>query len=338
MEPPIILYHYEGSPFSAKIVWALAIKKLKWTSVIVPLINRRPLLQLLVHGYRRIPVLQIGSDIFVDTKMILEELERRYPEPSIYPKRNGSDKSDRGIGFVISIWADSYFYGSTFNLLPFGSKDSSTPKIFTTKEFIEDRSSLIGLPIKVEVPLSKRLYHVDRIKTNLEWIELQLSDDREWFLDTPYPGIADIHVAMNLWFINYLGLIKDVMNSKLYPKTFSWLDRFLKYIKSNEIKPKKISGEEALEIAKKFKPFNEGKMRIEQDQKEKERKLGENVFVEPDDYGKIPVKGKIVSLGSRTIGIRPHDVDKTGIEVVIWFPRAGYKFKPDKGLIGVGKL
>ncbi|GBC08164.1 hypothetical protein RclHR1_07940003 [Rhizophagus clarus] len=79
--------------------------------------------------------LQIGSDIFVDTKMILEELERRYPEPSIYPKRNGSDKSDRGIGFVISIWADSYFYGSTFNLLPFGSKDSSTPKIFTTKEF-----------------------------------------------------------------------------------------------------------------------------------------------------------------------------------------------------------
>jgi hypothetical protein len=100
------------------------------------------LLQPLVHGYRRIPVLQIGSDIYVDTRLIMEELERRYkkqskqeksqnkctnvkkiylserftfyfffenyryPEPSIFPKRNGSDKSDKGIGLAMSTWTD----------------------------------------------------------------------------------------------------------------------------------------------------------------------------------------------------------------------------------------
>ncbi|CAB4476042.1 hypothetical protein RhiirA5_362496 [Rhizophagus irregularis] len=340
MEPPIILHHFEGSLFSQKIVWTLSIKKLKWTSVIVSPINKqRPLLQLLVHGYRRVPILQIGSDIFIDTKLIMEELERRYPEPSIFPKRNGSDKSDKGLSLAMSTWVDNYIFSSTFILLPIGSKEPSKPKLFSTKEFVEDRSSLIGAPINVEKRASERSYHLDKIRISLDWIELQFSDDRDWFLDTPYPGIADIHVAMNLWFYDILQIAKEVANSKLYPKTYSWLSRFLKYVKSNGIKPEKISGEEALEVAKKFKPFNGGKMKIEQDPNDiNKRKLGDNVIIVPDDYGKTPVTGKIVSLSNSRIGIRPHGVDKTGIEVVTWFPRAGYVIKPDNGLIGVGKL
>lgn len=216
--------------------------------------------------------------------------------------------------------------------MPFGSKDPSTPKLFSEKGFIEDRSLLIGAPINIERFSSLRPYYIDKVRTNLEWIELQFSDDRDWFLDTPYPGIADIQVAMNLWFYDFFQIAKEVANSKLYPKTYSWLSKFLKYIKSNGIGPEKISGEEALEIAKKFKPFNEGKMKIEQDPNDKKRKLGDNVIIKPDDYGKIPVKGKIVSLSSRIIGIRPHGADKTGIEVVIWFPRAGYVINPDNGL------
>ncbi len=161
---------------------------------------------------------------------------------------------------------------------------------------------------------------------------MQFSDDnREWFLDTPYPSVADIHVAMSIWFLGIIQGAKEITKPNLYPKTYSWLDRFLKYTESNGIKPKRIGGEEALEIAKKFKPFNDGKREVEQDQKDTRRKLGDNVIIEPDDYGKIPVKGKIVSLGDRMIGIRPHDVDKTGIEVVVWFPRAGYRIKPDNG-------
>jgi hypothetical protein len=218
--------------------------------------------------------------------------------------------------------------------LPFGSKDPSLPKIFNTKEFIEDRASLMGAPLNVERLSSMKSYHIDRVRMNLEYIELQLSDDREWFLDTIYPGIADIHVVMNIWVLNSYQIAKEVANSKLYPKTYSLFNRFLKYVKKNEIKPEKISGEEALEIAKKFKPFNGGKMKIEQDQKEKKRKLGDNIIIKPDDYGKIPIKGKIVSLNNRVIGIRPHNVDKTGIEVVMWFPIIGYMIKPDN----VGKL
>jgi len=212
--------------------------------------------------------------------------------------------------------------------MPFYSKDPSIPKVWSLKEFIQDRVSLFGSPITSETINSARPYNGDKIRSNFEWIELQFSDDREWFLDTQTPGIADIHVAMNIWFLKRL---REVTNPELYPKTYSWLKRFIKYIKSIEIKPKKISGEEALEIAKKFKPFNGCKMNIEQDLKDTQKKLGDSISIEPDDYGKIPVKGKIVSLGDRMIGIRPHDVDKTGIEVVVWFPRAGYRIKPDNG-------
>ncbi|CAG8510283.1 6921_t:CDS:2 [Funneliformis caledonium] len=292
----------------------------------------RPLLQPLTHGYRRIPVLQIGSDIFVDTASIIEELERRYPEPTLFPKRNGSDKSDRGLGLAISMWTDRYFLPSILGIFPYDSKDPSMPKLFSSKEFKEDRSSLLGTPVKPEILLQARQYNVDKIRSNFEWVELQFSDDdREWFLDTPYPSIFDIHVATNIWFLGVIQGAKDVLNPNLYPKTYSWYRKFLKYVKSNGIKPKKISGEEALEIAKKFKPLNDGERKVEQDQKDATRKLGDNVAIQPDDYGKIPVKGKIVSLGDRIIGIRPHDVDKTGFEVVIWFPRAGYRIKPDNG-------
>src|SRR5437016_1382803 len=118
--------------------------------------------------------------------------------------------------------------------LSFTSKDPATPKLFTTKEFIKDRESLIRSPINLEKMALQRPYLIDQIRSSLEWIELQFSEDnREWFLDTPYPSIADLHVAMIIWFLNIFQSANEVTNPNLYPKTFSWLNRFLQYIKMN---------------------------------------------------------------------------------------------------------
>src|ERR1043165_206178 len=134
--------------------------------------------------------------------------------------------------------------------MPFDSKGPSTPKV--SKKFIEDR---VGIPIDLEQLPLIRSYFVDQARSNFEWIELQFSDDdREWFLDTPHPSIADIHVAMNVWFLGVIRGAKEITNPNLYPKTYSWFNRFLKYIESNGTKAKRIGGEEALEIAKRFKP------------------------------------------------------------------------------------
>ena len=46
----------------------------------------------------------------------------------------------------------------------------------------------------------------------------------------------------------------------------------------------------------------------------------------PDDYGKVPVRGEIVSLSAQHIAIRRSD-ERAGA-VVVHFPRAGFLVVP----------
>ena len=50
------------------------LKGLAWRSVIQPTIMPKPDLTPLTGGYRRIPVLQIGADVYCDTQVILAEI------------------------------------------------------------------------------------------------------------------------------------------------------------------------------------------------------------------------------------------------------------------------
>jgi hypothetical protein len=56
------------------------------------------------------------------------------------------------------------------------------------------------------------------------------------------------------------------------------------------------------------------------------RKPGDRVAVMPDDYGRDPVVGTIVSLGPQEIAIARTD-PRVG-EVVVHFPRAGFWVVP----------
>ena len=79
----MILHHYPTSPFSEKVRVAFGIKGLAWKSVIIPRILPKRDLMPLTGGYRKTPVLQIGADIYCDTQLILREIERRAPEPTL---------------------------------------------------------------------------------------------------------------------------------------------------------------------------------------------------------------------------------------------------------------
>jgi len=56
------------------------------------------LLEPLTHGYRRIPIMQIGNNVYCDTAVILDELERRYP--------GDEDSHVRGLSDMVSTWVD----------------------------------------------------------------------------------------------------------------------------------------------------------------------------------------------------------------------------------------
>ena len=84
-----ILHHFEASPFSEKIRVIFGFKRIAWQSVLIPRIMPKPDLVPLTGGYRRTPVMQIGADIFCDTQIITREIERRFPEPTLFPGGNG---------------------------------------------------------------------------------------------------------------------------------------------------------------------------------------------------------------------------------------------------------
>ena len=78
----IILHHYAVSSFSEKIRKLFALKQLAWHGVEQPIIAPKPDLTPLTGGYRRIPVLQLGADVYCDTALIARVLETVAPEPS----------------------------------------------------------------------------------------------------------------------------------------------------------------------------------------------------------------------------------------------------------------
>lgn len=67
-----ILHHYVLSPFSTKIRAMLGQAGLDWRSAITREMPPRPVLEVLAGGYRKIPVAQIGADVFCDTRVIAE--------------------------------------------------------------------------------------------------------------------------------------------------------------------------------------------------------------------------------------------------------------------------
>src|SRR5258708_14571965 len=85
----MIIHHYPASPVSEKIRAGMGIKKLTWRCVEQNRLPDRPELFAMTGGYRRIPVMQIGADIYCDTQCVLRELERRGPPPPLFSDNSG---------------------------------------------------------------------------------------------------------------------------------------------------------------------------------------------------------------------------------------------------------
>ena len=80
----LILHHYDASPFSQKAQKMLGIKQLPWNSVEMPMTAPKPDLEAITGGYRGTPVLQIGSDVFIDTVAIADALDYFFPQTKVF--------------------------------------------------------------------------------------------------------------------------------------------------------------------------------------------------------------------------------------------------------------
>src|SRR5262252_6934332 len=99
----LILHHYDISPYAEKIRAIFGFKRLAWRSVHIPIVMPKPDLTALTGGYRLTPVLQIGADIYCDTKVIARRLEEERPDPTLYPP--GTAALER----AVSAWGEAIF-------------------------------------------------------------------------------------------------------------------------------------------------------------------------------------------------------------------------------------
>jgi glutathione S-transferase len=126
----ILFHQYAMSPFSEKIRKVFALKKMSYRSVDQPMWMPKPHLTPLTGGYRRIPVMQIGADVYCDTALIARKLEEITPRPSLYPDSNVA------VVDAFAAWADRQLFLTCVPIV-FGALADVLPS-----QLLEDRKRM----------------------------------------------------------------------------------------------------------------------------------------------------------------------------------------------------
>jgi len=298
MAQEIILHHYDTSPFSEKVRVMLGVKGLSWHSVIQPVIMPKPELIPLTGGYRRIPVLQIGADIYCDTQVILAEIEARHRKPDVI----------RAADWAVNLWADRLFFQATVAVV-FGEIGDAVPA-----EFVADREKLSGRPFDVAAMKAAAGPMKAQWRAHAAWIERGLGSND--FLGGSTPSLSDIAAYMNVWWLARAapaaaeGLLGGLT------KTLGWRERMkaLGHGRRSE-----MSGAEALRAAAAATPCG---TQASDPSDPSGLKPGDAVTVCADDYGRDPVEGRLVAVNAERITIARECGE---LDVVnVHFPRVGY--------------
>jgi glutathione S-transferase len=126
----VLFHHYALSPFSEKIRKVFALKNVAYRAVEQPMWMPKPHLTPLTGGYRRIPVMQIGADVYCDTALICRVLESLFPAPTLYPDGNVAAIE------ATAAWADRQLFLVVVPIV-FGALADVLPK-----ELIDDRKRM----------------------------------------------------------------------------------------------------------------------------------------------------------------------------------------------------
>jgi len=298
----IIFHHYPASPFSEKIRVAFGIKKLTWNSVQIPIIMPKPDLLPLTGGYRKTPVMQIGADIFCDTQIILRELERRFPSPSLFA-------NNKGLSFGVAFWTDRLFFMPSVGVV-FAEVGDMVPEAFK-----EDRAKMSSAAFSTDAMKATAPFARDQWRAHASFLDEQLADGRH-FLDGSTPQASDIHGYMNIWWIrSALPHLADALLAE-FPAVIGWAAR-MAAIGHGEETP--MDSREALGIATRSEP-----QAIRKDDPFDPRGLkpSDKVRASADDYGRDPIEGEIVFTNSHEMAILRRDA-VVG-DVVVHLPRAGF--------------
>ena len=300
---PLILHHYDISPYAEKIRAILGFKRLAWRSVHIPIVMPKPDLTVLTGGYRLTPVLQIGADVYCDTKVIARRLERERPEPTLFPQ--GTAAVER----AMSIWGEGIF----LPLVTIGLAAGMFPA-----DFVADRQKLIPGGFAIESARRFVPSRMDHIRANLDLLERQLADGRPFVLGDAC-SLADFSVYHPLWAMRANALSSGALEPLVHVR--AWLDRIAAFGHGTV---EEIDAAEAVRIARDATPEVLG---ADDPGDPSGRRIGDRLRIFPEAYGRDPVAGELVFADAHEIALRRRD-PQVG-EVVVHFPKEGMVILPD---------
>lgn len=307
MNQDIIFHHYPTSPFSEKVRAIFGYKKLAWKSVLIPVIMPKPDVIALTGGYRRTPVMQIGSDIYCDTALICDVLESIAPSPTLYPPENAD------LARLLAQWADTTLFWTAiaYSFQPAGMaavfKDAPPEAV---KAFAEDRKAFRG-----GAPRMHPSEATGALRIYLNQLSGMLASGQS-FLLSGQPGIADFSVYHCLWYVRNAGEMARILDP--HPALLAWMDRIKAF---GHGASERMSSAQAIEVAKAAGASKHKVLMADAHG----LALGDAVTIAATDYGSDPVSGTLAINGINHIALRRTD-ERAG-EVTVHFPRIGFAIK-----------
>jgi len=296
---PIILHHYDLSPFAEKVRRVLAYKGLPWRAVAQPLVAPKPDLTPLTGGYRRIPVLQIGADVYCDTALIVRRLEALAPEPAVLPPALA------GLAAVVEDWADHRLFmqavpPALVELLPGLPAD-----------FLEDRAAM-SPGFTRDAVLASAPHARAQLEQSLDRLAAAL-DARPFLLGEAFT-VADAACFHPLWFLRLAPGVGAEVERR--PALATW---FARVAALGQDRREPMTAAAALALAGECTPADIAGPSVEGGP----CVPGERVSVVADDYGRETVEGEVVRVRAADFTLVREDT--TLGEVAVHFPRAGYR-------------
>ncbi|CAI6336923.1 unnamed protein product [Periconia digitata] len=221
-----ILFHYPGSIYSYRVLWYLWLRGIPYNECIQSHIMPRPDLASIGINYRRIPIMAIGKDIYIDSRLIISTLESSYPDSSLAPKT----PAEEGIRRLLESWTiDGGIFSRAVQLMPYWNAASA----LQDEKFLDDREKLSGRRLEVKQMEHNRPDALQHMRQAFDLLETSfLADGRTWILGGTEPSLADLDAVWPFsWLIVEPGmrgaLPEDLISEGKYPRTFAWISRFM---------------------------------------------------------------------------------------------------------------
>ncbi len=299
-----ILHHYDFSNYSEKVRLLLGLKDLSWDSVEIPAALPKPDYLPLTGGYRRTPSLQIGADVYCDTRFIAEIIEQCAPQPTIYP----GGPSARILARAVGDWAEARLMRPAALYIT-GINAENFPDSFHADRAVLHRKPQ---PTVVQVKASAAKY-LAQLRSELRGIEALFSDQRNYVLGD-MPGLADAALYNVPWFLDTIDPGHTLLDD--LPLTRSWMARMAAI---------GHGGREAIDATAAFERANAATPVAVKPHSEaipEQIEAGDEVAVSPlEEYS--PALGTLVTADDERIVIR---VSNERVHCVhVHFPRSGYR-------------